>query len=41
METITMARTLGWGIVGCGWVARDYGAPGIAASGNGQGRGPV
>jgi len=27
---------LGWGLVGCGWVARDYVAPGIAASGNGR-----
>ena len=25
-----------WGIVGCGWVARDYVAPAIAASANGQ-----
>jgi len=25
-----------WGIVGCGWVARDYVAPAIAASSNGQ-----
>ncbi len=24
-----------WGIVGCGWVARDYAIPGIADSGNG------
>jgi predicted dehydrogenase len=24
--------TLGWGIVGCGWVARDYVAPGLAAA---------
>jgi len=29
-------RRLGWGIVGCGWVARDYGAPGIEASANGR-----
>lgn len=27
---------IGWGIAGCGWVARDYGAPAIAASGNGR-----
>ena len=27
---------IGWGIVGCGWVARDYGAPAIAASRNGR-----
>jgi 1,5-anhydro-D-fructose reductase (1,5-anhydro-D-mannitol-forming) len=25
-------RPLGWGIVGCGWVARDYVAPALAAS---------
>ena len=25
-----------WAVVGCGWVARDHGAPGIAASGNGR-----
>ncbi|WP_435017226.1 Gfo/Idh/MocA family protein [Tundrisphaera sp. TA3] len=29
-------RRLGWGVVGCGWVARDYGVPGIVASGNGR-----
>ena len=28
--------TVGWGIAGCGWVARDYGAPAIAAGGNGR-----
>ena len=27
---------IGWGIIGCGWVARDYVAPAIAASANGQ-----
>lgn len=27
---------LGWGLVGCGWVARDYVAPAIVASGNGR-----
>ncbi|RYY16702.1 MAG: Gfo/Idh/MocA family oxidoreductase [Cytophagaceae bacterium] len=27
---------LNWGIVGCGWVARDYVAPAIAASSNGR-----
>ena len=27
---------VGWGIIGCGWVARDYVAPAIAASTNGQ-----
>ena len=26
--------SLGWGIVGCGWVARDHGGPGIAAAPN-------
>ena len=29
-----VARPLGWGIVGFGWVARDYGVPGILASGD-------
>ncbi len=29
-------RQLGWGVVGCGWVARDFVAPGIAASRNGR-----
>lgn len=29
-------RRLGWGIVGCGWVARDFVAPGITASFNGR-----
>lgn len=28
----TGTRRIGWGVVGCGWVARDYGAPGIANS---------
>ena len=27
---------IGWGIAGCGWVARDYGAPAIASSRNGR-----
>ena len=27
---------LGWGIVGCGWLARDYAAPAIRASRNGR-----
>ncbi len=27
---------LGWGIVGCGWLARDYAAPAIRGSGNGR-----
>ncbi len=33
---VTSERVIGWGIVGCGWVARDYVAPGIAASSNGR-----
>ncbi len=37
-ETIDLGR-LGWGLVGCGWVASDYVAPAIVASGNGQLRG--
>ncbi len=28
--------SIGWGIAGCGWVARDYGAPAIASSRNGR-----
>ncbi len=31
-----LASSIGWGIVGCGWVARDFGAPAIANSGNGR-----
>ncbi len=31
-----MVNWLRWGIAGCGWVARDYVAPAIAASPNGQ-----
>ena len=30
-----MVARLDWGIMGCGWVARDYAGPAIAASGNG------
>ena len=30
------SRTVGWGVVGCGWVARDYVGPGAEASGNGR-----
>jgi len=30
------SRRLGWGVVGCGWVARDYGVPGIVESSNGR-----
>ena len=36
VEAAAAARRLGWGVVGCGWVARDYGAPGIGASANGR-----
>jgi len=36
MVTTTGAEKLGWGLVGCGWVAADYGAPAIAGSGNGR-----
>ena len=31
-----MVSGVGWGIAGCGWVARDYAAPAIAASRNGR-----
>ncbi len=31
-----MVARLDWGIMGCGWVARDYAGPAIAASGNGR-----
>ena len=30
------ADRLGWGLVGCGWVATDYVAPAIVAAGNGR-----
>ena len=30
------ARKLGWGLVGCGWVAADYVAPAIDGSSNGH-----
>jgi len=30
-----MVERLNWGIMGCGWVARDYAGPAIAASSNG------
>ena len=30
------STTIRWGIAGCGWVARDYVAPAIAASANGR-----
>ncbi len=29
-------RPIGWGVVGCGWVVRDYVAPAILASANGR-----
>ncbi len=29
-------ESIGWGIVGCGWVARDFAAPAIAGSNNGR-----
>ena len=32
-SSTTNGATLGWGVIGFGWVARDYAAPGIAASG--------
>ncbi len=32
----SLSREVGWGIAGCGWVARDYAAPAILASGNGR-----
>lgn len=31
-----MVALLSWGIMGCGWVARDYGGPAIEASCNGR-----
>ena len=31
-----MVAQVDWGIMGCGWVARDYAGPAIAASGNGR-----
>ena len=33
---LTPDRPIGWGIVGCGWVVRDYVAPAIVASANGR-----
>jgi predicted dehydrogenase len=33
---VNQPAPIGWGIVGCGWVARDYVAPAIAASDNGR-----
>ena len=34
--SVNRPATVGWGIIGCGWVARDYVAPAIAASTNGR-----
>ena len=31
-----MVKKLGWGVAGCGWVARDYVGPAIRASVNGE-----
>ena len=31
-----MVTEIAWGVAGCGWVARDYAIPAIAASGNGR-----
>ena len=31
-----LEASLSWGIMGCGWVARDYAGPAIVASGNGR-----
>lgn len=33
---MTARETVGWGVVGCGWVARDYVGPGIEAGANGR-----
>ena len=34
--SVKQLAPVGWGVVGCGWVARDYVAPAIAASANGR-----
>ena len=34
--SVNRPAAVGWGIIGCGWVARDYVAPAIAASTNGR-----
>ena len=36
LETGDDAGRLGWGLVGCGWVATDYVAPALVGSGNGR-----
>lgn len=35
-RTMSVAEALGWGVVGCGWVAQRYVAPAMAASANGR-----
>ncbi|RYI86296.1 MAG: gfo/Idh/MocA family oxidoreductase, partial [Acetobacteraceae bacterium] len=30
---MTAGQALGWGVIGFGWVARDYGVPGLQAAG--------
>ena len=30
---VTAGQALGWGVIGFGWVARDYGVPGLQAAG--------
>ena len=36
MPPPTSPTPLDWAVIGCGWVARDHGGPGIAGSGNGR-----
>ncbi len=33
---VAVLAAINWGVAGCGWVARDYAIPAIAASGNGR-----
>lgn len=33
LDATVAAETLGWGVIGFGWVARDYAVPGILAAG--------
>ena len=35
-DVLSDGRVIGWGIVGCGWLARDYVAPAIRESRNGR-----
>lgn len=35
-DSAAASSVLNWGVVGCGWVARDYGIPAIEASTNGR-----